>query len=210
MKRSAGFLFMAACLVLGSAGYAQDKKTAKQAESLEKAGEDAKQAVDDVLAHVVKMLEGYNEIIDGSAKNPQSAYKKLAGDLKSSDKMLKDATKKLESMEKEAGKFFAAWEADLQSFSSDSMKEKSQKRLDASKAKYEELGAALREAGQAFDPLVANLSDQILYLGRDLSPEAIADLQDEAAALNEQAKEVADTINGLMEKTGEVENPMEG
>ena len=53
---------------------AQSKKSAKQAESLEKAGESAKQAVHDVLVSLGGLLTGYNAIIDGEAKDTQSAY----------------------------------------------------------------------------------------------------------------------------------------
>ena len=54
-------------------------------------------------------------------------------------------------------------------------------------------------------PLVQNLNDQVLFLGRDLSPEAIADLQDEAEALNQQAAEVSERIRGLLESAGKTQ-----
>jgi ElaB/YqjD/DUF883 family membrane-anchored ribosome-binding protein len=193
----------------GGTVFAQSKKTAKEAENLEKSGEDAKEAVEEVVEHIAKMLEGYNAIIDGSAKNPQSSYKKLNGDLKGTEKLIGDADKKLAAMNKNAEKFFAAWEADLASFSSEDMKAKSQKRLDAGRERYASLGEVLGQAGAAFDPLVKNLTDQILYLGRDLSPEAIADLQDEAASLNEMADEVSTKVKQLLDDAGDPESPME-
>lgn len=211
MKRPATVLFVVTCLVLaGTAAHAQNKKTAKQAESLEKSGEDAKAAVDDVLGHVERMLQDYNAIIDGTAEDPQSSYKKLAGDLKNTDKKIDGASKKLAALEKEAQKFFAAWEADLDSFSSESMRAKSQKRLDAARARYDSLGEVLREAGDAFGPFLENLNDQILYLGRDLSPDSIADLTDEAAELNAQAEDVTAQVKQMLDDAGEVESPMEG
>ena len=187
------------CLVLGGNAVLAKTKIAKQAENLAKAGDSAKKAINDVVTHVGNMLEGYNSIIDGAAGDPQSAYKKLASDLKSTEKMLQGAQKSAASMDKEAQKFFGAWEKDLAKFSSDEMRQKSQARLDESKADYAELGKVLGQARDEFAPLVQNLSDQILYLGRDLSAEAIADLQEEAAAVNQQAQEVTAKVNALID-----------
>ena len=188
----------AVLFVGGSTVQAQSKKNAKQAENLMKAGENAKAAIGDALEHVGALLDGYNSIIDGTAKNAQSAYGKLVSDLKGTQKKIDGAHKSLESMNREAEKFFAAWEADVASISSDSLKEKSLGRMDAMKQSYANLGDTLGQAGDAFAPLLKNLNDQILYLGRDMSDAAIADLQDEAAALNAQAEEVTERVKALL------------
>lgn len=143
-------LSVAVCLVLGGTAVLAQQKTAKQAESLAKAGDQAKKAINDVVAHLGGMLQG--------------------------------AQKSADAVGKEADKYFASWEKDLADFSSDDLKQKSQARLDKSKADYAALGDALGQAQKAFEPLMQNLNDQIPYLGRDLSPEAVADLKGEAEA----------------------------
>jgi uncharacterized protein YoxC len=198
--RTARILILVAivCLIVGGSAVQAQQKTAKQAESLSKSADSAKKQVSGVVEHLGKMLQGYNSIIDGSAKNPQSAYKKLAGDLKSTEKMLQGAQKSLQALNKEAGKFFTDWEKDLGDFSNEDLKQKSMARLEKSKGEYKALGEALGQAGEAFGPLVQNLNDQILFLGRDLSPEAIQDLQGEAEALNTQAKDVTEEVKSLV------------
>jgi len=186
------------CLALGGTATQAQKNTAKQAESLSKAADNAKKQVGGVVDHLSKMLAGYNSIIDGSAKNAQSAYKKLAGDLKSTEKMIQGANKSVQALNKEAGKFFADWEKDLGEYSNEDLKQKSMARLEKAKAQYTTLGEKLGEARSVFAPLVQNLNDQILFLGRDLSPEAIDDLKDEAEALNQQVDEVSKKVNELV------------
>jgi hypothetical protein len=188
---------------------AQSKKSAKQAESLEKSGESAKAAVQDVLDHLGKMLAGYNSIISGEAKNTQSAYKKLVGDLKATDKKVDGAKKQLVGMNKEADKFFRAWEQDLSSISSDSLREKSANRLESGKKHYASIGETSSKARDEFAPVVQNLNDQILYLGRDLSPEAIADLQDEAEELNQQAAEVTESVKAMLQSAAQEQDEAE-
>lgn len=209
VRRLSTLAVVACCLVGGLSIYAQSAKAAKEADKLSKAGQDAESAVKDVVDQVKSMLEGYNAIIDGKAKNVQSSYKKLSSDLKGTEKKLDSATKSVGAMDKQAQTFFSHWESDIGSINNEGLKEKSQKRLDASKQKYATLGEMLNQASTSFAPLLQNLNDQILFLGRDLSPGAIADLQDEAAALNQQAEQVFTTVEDLMAKAAQAEAPVE-
>jgi len=184
---------------------AQSKKSAKQSASLEKTGEASKAAVEDVLTSCGNLLAGYNSIIDGTAKDSQKAYKKLVGDLKSTEKKLDGARKQVASLSKEADKFFKAWEQDLQSISNESLRDKSSARMEDAKKRYAELGEILTSASNEFTPVMQNLNDQILYLGRDLSPEAIADLSDEAAELNAQAETATANVKEMLEKAGKTQ-----
>jgi hypothetical protein len=184
---------------------AQSKKSAKQTASLEKTGEASKAAVQDALGSLGSLLTGYNSIINGEAKDNQKAYKKLVGDLKSTEKKIDGSTKQVAALGKEADKFFKAWEQDLASISSESLREKSAGRKTASQQRYASLGETLTAAGQEFAPVIQDLNDQILFLGRDLSPDAIADLSDEAAALNQQAEAAIAKVKQMLEEAGKTQ-----
>ena len=188
------------CLLAAPMAQAQSKKSAKQTASLEKAGESSKAAVQDVLGSLGSLLAGYNAIIDGEAKDNQKAYKKLVGDLKGTEKKIESSKKQVTALGKEADKFFKAWEQDLASISSESLREKSAGRMKVAQQKYASLGETLAAAGGEFAPVIQNLNDQILYLGRDLSPEAIADLEDEAAELNAQAEAATAKVKEMLDK----------
>jgi len=203
------FVVAICCLVTVAPADAQSKKSAKQAESLEKAGESAKHAVQDVLDSLRNLLAGYNSIIDGEAKEPQSAYKKLVKEYDGTGKKIDGAKKQLAALNKEADKFFKAWEQDLASISSESVREKSANRMETAKKRYASIGETLAQAREEFAPVVQSLNDQILFLGRDLSPEAVADLQDEAEVLNQQAAEVTARVKELLQKAGEAQDEAE-
>jgi hypothetical protein len=188
---------------------AQSKKSAKQAESLEQAGERARAAVQDVMGGLGKLLTGYNSIIDGEAKDTQAAYKRLVNDLKKTEKSIAGAKKQLAAMTKEADKFFKAWEQDLASISNEGLREKSASRMEAARQRYATLGETLAQARDEFAPVIRNLNDQILYLGRDLSPEAIADLRDEAEELNRQAEEAKARVTELLQSAGKTQDEAE-
>lgn len=205
-----GLIFaVGACLILGGTPIFAQAKSAKDAQNLEKAADGAEKSIQDVVEHVKSMLESYNTIVGGKAKDVQSEYKKLSSDLKATDKKIQTATKGTDAMNKQADKFFVQWEKELDEYSSDSMKEKSTQRLETAKQRYQSLGQTLDEASKAFEPLMQNLNDQILFLGRDLSDAAIADLQDEAAKLNQQAEDVFENIEGMIAKAHDADAAME-
>ena len=209
LVRTGFVLALSVCLVVGGAAVVAQSKTAKEAQNLKKSADAAEQSIADVMEHVMGMLASYNAIVGGSSKNVQSDYKKLANDLKATDKKIQNASKGMDSLDKQAQKFFGQWEKELAEYSSDSMREKSSARLDAAKQKFKTLGETLGEARKAFEPLVQSLNDQILYLGRDLSPEAVADLEDEAAELNKQAEDVTAKINDLLAKADKADADLE-
>ena len=202
MSRAAACAVALCCVFTATTAQAQSKKSAKQTASLEKAGEASKAAVQDSLGSLGSLLTGYNSIINGDAKDNQKAYKKLVGDLKSTQKKIDGSKKQVAALGKEADKFFKAWEQDLASISSESLREKSAGRMETAKKRYASLGETLAAAGQEFAPVIQNLNDQILFLGRDLSPEAIADLSDEAAELNEQAEAAIAKVKQMLEAAG--------
>ena len=205
LGRGAVIVALVCCLPVAVTLVAQSKKSAKQAESLEKAGDSAKAATQKSLDNLKGVLAGYNAIVGGEAKDPQSAYKKLVGDLKNTEKSIDGAKKEVAALQKEADKFFKAWESDLGSISSDSLREKSASRMELAKQRYASIGEMLEKARDELAQVVRNLNDQVLYLGRDLSPEAIADLQDEAAALNQQAADAAANVKAMLASAGQAQ-----
>lgn len=213
MERSLGLgvliAGLACCLLAVAPPVAQSKKSAKQSASLEKAGETASASVQEVLGGLRQLLAGYNAIIQGEAKDPHAAHKKLVNDLKSTTKSIESARKDVDALNKEADRFFKAWEKDLATISSDSVREKGENRLDLARKRYASMSDTLTQAREEFRPVVQNLNDQIVFLGRDLSPAAIADLQDEAEALNLQASEATVKVKALLQSAGETQHEAE-
>ena len=203
--RTAVFAVALFCVFSATTAQAQSKKSAKQTASLEKAGEASKASVQDALGSLSSLLTGFNSIINGEAKDNQKAYKKLVGDLKGTEKKIDGSKKQVAALGKEADKFFKAWEKDLASISSESLREKSAGRMKVAQQSYASLGETLAAAGQEFAPVIQNLNDQILFLGRDLSPEAIADLSDEAAELNQQAEAATAKVKQMLEAAGKTQ-----
>ena len=148
---------------------------------------------------VATTVSDYNEIIDGKADDNRTAYKQLQKSLSKSQKAAAAVGTRVAKMEEAADTYFSSWEGSLAEFSSDDMRARSEKRMNDTRERYDGILKAARDSGDAFSPFVTDLKDQILFLGYDLNPSAIAELKDDAKKLNSQADEVFTQVDTTIE-----------
>lgn len=162
----------------------------KQVDKLINKANDTIGAMRAARVQIGSTVDGYNTIMAGEAVDNRKAYKKLTKELSKSEKAAANVRTKAAAMDVVANDFFSNWEASLEGFSSEDLRQRSAERLNDTRKRYEEILEAAGEAGDAFDPFVTNLKDQILFLGHDLNPSAIQALQGDAKKLNGRAAEV--------------------
>jgi len=182
-------------LVLAQSGGSKDTK------KLREKVENARGSVQDAEKEVKGTMEVYNSILEQTAKKPQSAYKKLTKALEDCDKAAKGARKDVDSLEADLEKFYTTWEAEIESYTSDSMKAYGQKSLDEVRGQYERFNKSLEEASELYHPFIAVLQDQMQILGRDLSPEMMKSLEGEAKKVNEDAEALYAKIDEALNDT---------
>ena len=188
---------------------AQAQSGTKQAEKLrERAGEtvDAMRAA---RLQVGSTLAEYNTILEGEAEDNRAAYKQLQKALTKSEESAVDVLSAIGRMEEVANEYFESWEGSLAGFSSEDMKARSKERLADTQERYQNILRAARESGQAFSPFVTQLKDQILFLGHDLNPSAIAALAPDAEKLNAQATEVFSDVDKTIATASEYSESLE-
>ncbi len=139
---------------------------------------------------VENTLNGYNAIIDGEVDDNIKAYKKLQKDINKSEKAREDVRKKMDAMQVEADILFTDWESSLADITSDDLRQRSEARLNDTKSRYDGILKEARATGEQVDPFLTHLKDQVVFLGYDLNPSAIADLKGDAKKLNNQADKV--------------------
>ncbi len=82
----------------------------------------------------------------------------------------------VEPMKKVAESVFEKWTADLESFGGTSMRQRSQVRLEETRARYEDIVTAAVRAQIAYDAFNATLRDHALFLGNDMNAASIAEI----------------------------------
>ncbi len=188
-------LAVLAALAMPSTVLAQSNQGLKLTNKLIKSANSTIAEIAAARAQIEKTLSGYNEIVDGKVPNNTKAYKALKKDIDKCDVARGDVRTKMVDMQLAADGLFENWENDLAGFSSEEMKQRSNTRLEETKAGYDQIRQAANKAGAEFDPFLTNLRDQILFLGNDLNPAAIKELADDKTKLNAQATKVFASVD---------------
>jgi malate synthase len=124
---------------------------------------DQLQATVDALAALAKQKEG----------TLKPAYDTFVAEVGRAHAKATATTARAAKMESEAKAHFGAWQKELDSISSDSLRKKGQKRLDAVQKSYSKVAGSLGRAGTSFNPYLSDLDDIRKILANDLTPGGI-------------------------------------
>jgi len=181
-------LLAAGLLLAGSQPALAQSGGGKDTKKLQEAVQKSRDSLQGAVAQVKETMEQYNAVFAGSGKGPESAYKDLPKSIDKCDKSAEEARKSVESLRKDLQGFYKSWEKEIASYSSEPMKERSQKSLDRVKTTFNNFDAALQGASELYKPFIASLRDQSTFMARDLSPAALAELKPDADKLNQDAE----------------------
>jgi hypothetical protein len=169
----------------------------KQAERLVKRAEATVKQILDTKTELEKSLTTYNALVTGGSGDAKKLYNDLRKSVDRSENKREDVRKRGADMETEAHAFFEEWTASLATIGDEQLKQRSRARLDETRVRFGEILSAGRRAGADFDVFMAALRDQIVYLGYDLNPGALASLSEDAKKLNDQASTMFESIDVL-------------
>lgn len=209
MNRIGPAVFVLAALLLAKppSQAAQTTRVARESQRLARAGTDAQQAVTDLGVCIREMIEGYNAIVYGGTKNPESAFRRLASDRADVDRKIQGVVTAVEDMNVRAEQYFKEWQTELAGYASQNLRSKSVARLEKMKKRYAKISSTVAEAREAFTPLLESFDDQMLFLSRDLSPGTVADLGDDVLELNRRAESVFRSVDDLIGQVSDLETP---
>jgi hypothetical protein len=188
---------------LGQAG-------SKESQKFLEYSEDASESVADMRSRLEKTIAYYNDLVLGTAKKPESTYKDLNKSLGKTEKLADKVRGQVDKMQGQSAKVFSAWEEELEGYQSEDMRRLAAERLEVTKQRYDQMIERMTAAAAAYDPLITSLRDQALFMGRDLSPEAMGTLAKSAEELNQLAEELYARIAELLDKQVADEEDLKG
>ena len=169
----------------------------EQTAKFTKTVENTMKSIDSTKAQLEKTLAGYNSIMDQTAKDTKDAYKGLGKDITESENKVADTKVKVDEMNAEADRHFAAWKDSNAAISDPALRQKSEARLADAQSRFQKIATAGKDTRQTFDALMVDLKNQTTFLGNDLNAGAITSLKPEAAKFNTKAKGLFGKIDGV-------------
>jgi septation ring formation regulator EzrA len=169
-------------------GYAKRDILSNRVKSARDAQEEAKQDIQSTL-------EQFGKVVSYEGGDLESTYKKLSGELETSENSATAVRKRISDVESVADALFSEWERELGEYSSADLRRKSQAKLTQTKGRYREMLAAMKRAEQRIEPVLKPLRDQVLYLKHNLNARALTAIKGELVKMDTQVDQLVKDMN---------------
>lgn len=155
----------------------------------------ARDAQEDSKKEIQTTLEQFGKVVSFQGGDLEATYKKLNGELQNSEDGAETVRKKIKDVESVADALFSEWKTELGQYSSADLRRKSEEKLAQTKARYNDMLAAMKRAEQRIDPVLKPLRDQVLYLKHNLNARALAAIKGELVKVDAQVDQLVKDMN---------------
>ncbi|MBN1141535.1 MAG: DUF2959 domain-containing protein [Deltaproteobacteria bacterium] len=148
--------------------------------------QEARDAQKEAKQQFLTALEQFKSVVKFQGGDLEKEYDKLNATLQKTEAEATEVRKRVRSVEDVAGALFAEWRSEIKQYSSESLRQSSQRKYDLTRNKYQELIQAMKKAEAKLEPALVPMRDQVLFLKHNLNARAIAGLRQEVAEVQGQ------------------------
>jgi DNA repair exonuclease SbcCD ATPase subunit len=183
------FLVFAACVLLAGSGcsgvyydtleklgHPKRDVLVDRVEKTQKAQTAAKEQFSSALEHFLAVTK-----VDGGEL--QRKYEDLNREFTRSEDRAREVRERIGAVEDVAEALFNEWKKELGQYTNASLRRESERELDATRERYDNLMRVMRRAADRMDPVLATFRDQVLFLKHNLNARALASLDTTNRAL---------------------------
>ena len=143
----------------------------------------ARDTQDKTKNQFVSAMEQFKGVVNFKGGDLEKEYNKFNKTLQKSEAGAKAVHDRIEAVEDVSDALFKEWRSEMEQYSSDSLRDASQKKYDATKLKYDQLVKAMKSAESRLEPVLTPLRDQVLFMKHNLNAKAIAGLSSEVVSV---------------------------
>lgn len=130
-------------------------------------------------------LEKFSSVLSFKGGTLEEKYKTLQAEADLSEKKAENVHDRINKVEEVSEALFVEWQGELAQYSNAELRRDSEKKLNKTKKQYSQLIVAMRKAEKKMAPVLTAFKDQVLYLKHNLNAKAIASLQHELVAVED-------------------------
>lgn len=145
-------------------------------------------------------LGRFKEVVKVEPSELESRYNQLKSDLYTCEARAKDVHNRIEGVEEVAEALFSEWQGEMAQYSSAELRRLSEEKLRATRARYEQLISAMKQAESKMEPVLRTFRDQVLFLKHNLNAQAIASLQGSVRALESEVQTLISDMERSIEQ----------
>jgi len=139
----------------------------------------ARDSQEDAKEQFGSALERFNTVLGNADGDLQRKYDALSAELGRSEQKAAAVHERIDLVEDVAEALFAEWKAELKQYSNTELRRSSERKLEATEDRYEEVIFAMKRAEDKIDPVLDAFRDQVLFLKHNLNAQAIRSLSSE-------------------------------
>lgn len=147
--------------------------------------EESQEAQQEAEEQFQSALEQFSVLVNFDGGELQEVYDDLNGEYEKSVSSAEEVRERIDAVEHVAEALFDEWTSEINEYSSARLKSESQRQLDQTRQRYEDMIKAMRKAESRMDPVLVALKDNVLFLKHNLNARAIASLKTEYRAIQQ-------------------------
>jgi hypothetical protein len=168
--------------------------------------EEARDDQEEAKEQFQSALEQFTSVVEFDGGNLQRMYDKLNAEFERSEAKADDVASSIASVEDVAEALFKEWEAELAEYTSASLRRESERQLERTKTRYNQLIGAMKRAEARIEPVLDTFRDQVLFLKHNLNAQAIASLENELLTIEDDvARLIAEMESSINEANSFIE-----
>jgi len=141
--------------------------------------EEARDAQDEASEQFADALEQFRSVVNFDGGDLEGIYDRLNSEYESSMAEAGQVSERIDSVESVAEDLFEEWQDELGEYKRADLRRNSEKLLNDTKRRYQQMMAAMRRAERTMDPVLEAFQDQVLALKHNLNARAIGALRNE-------------------------------
>lgn len=145
-------------------------------------------------------LEQFTAVTNYQGGDLESLYKKLHREYEASASKAREVRTRIADIEDVSAALFKEWEQEITQYSSATLKQSSQSKLDATRAHYKQLITAMKNAEARIQPVLTVFNDQVMYLKHNLNAQAITSLKNELGVLQSDVSSLIASMEKSIEE----------
>lgn len=169
-------------------GYAKRDILSSRVKSARDAQEEAKK-------EVVSALDQFSKTVNFSGGELESQYRRMAGKLEDSEDAAKKVRARIADVQSVGDALFSEWRQELAQYSSAELRRRSEDQLRQTRARYDQMIGAMKQAESRLEPALRPMRDQVLFLKHNLNARALASLKGEVTRVDAEVGRLVDEIN---------------
>lgn len=145
--------------------------------------QDARAAQQDAKKQFESALEQFIAVTNYQGDELEKQYRKLKSEYEDSQAKADQVRSEIAGVERVAKDLFAEWESELKQYTNADLRRSSQRQLQDTRVRYQQLITAMKRAERKLDPVLNAFRDRVLYLKHNLNARAIASLRTNRKAI---------------------------